>query len=574
MSQIRVQERVSRPYSIRETLSRLAWQQGVACFFTQNVPFSYSAGSDFAKKIADAMAFFIQEASIQGPIGWVELGSGLGLLGRHLMDALQGHHADIYEASQFLLTDYTRPLVETLDQSGLFSPHRSRVHFSQVDANYPVFNETIPAHITWMSYLLDSLDTCHIEVREGHIFELYVQTDIAKTAKILDARTLPPRIREAEDIALLLRLGTEEDFQILGPMLQKNLCETLVPVALDDTDGSQEWKQHLKEAVHAMAFPKDGTYRFNVSPAAKTILDRWVSQTPDRAILMLNDFGYLHEKTCPPPEKLTTGYGAVSCHSVYFPYLEFLAKQRGLRMWTTQYKEGNTQVAFIIKGDISDTCIQVFDALFKDAGYDYIQSIVDQILAFKDSPEENLKQTTMIWEQLSDIEKQDYLLGITCTAACLDDGKYKAALWFANQIPHSYDAMGVATYQLMGKAHKGLGQFDQAVFYFKLALSIAPGLGAIHSQLAQVALTKEDYEVYLTHAIAFVTASREWVIWEQLITIAMVQTKLGQYHQARHLCRWLESSAQRYPDIIPESVKNKATTLLDTFLKAGKRTSS
>ena len=561
------QDTVPRPLSIREKLSHLAWQQGIACFFTQNVPFSYSSSFLFASKVADTIAAFISQLPAQpSPIGWLELGSGLGLLARHLMDALQTRFPAMYENSQFLCTDYAPALTERLKNSGLFAAHTSHILFDEVDANAPVFDRVTQPTITWMSYLLDSLATRHFEVKNGTIFELQVQTRIKPDAKILDSRDLPPRILEGPEIVHILQTGSDADLQALGPMLTTAIEEHLIPVPLDQTDLNEPFRAHLQAFVTSLQLPEEGTFRWNIPMNARAIFQAWVAQTPEQSLFMINDFGYISHSVCPEPGRLTKGYGAVACYSVYFPYLCYLAKECGLTPWTTLYPDGHTQLMILIKGPVPEGYFPKLKELFQEAGYDHVQSIVDQVLGFRDSPEENVKKTQALWDSLPSAEKEDYLIILSCAAACFDDGCYLDCIRFANQMPKIYDPLAIPTYQLLGKSYNRLGDFDKARFYFNLSLSISPSFAAAHNELSLMYLKQQHYEAYLSHALTFVQASREWIIWEQLITLAMVQTKMGQLHKARALCNWLKTSFERYPTLIPETVKNKADILLSSFL--------
>lgn len=548
-----LQKPVSRPESILTELSSLSWSQGVGNFFSEGVPFSYSTGKLFAQKLSALMdAFSKYRTQSNSKFQWLELGSGLGMLSRQVLDVTQSTYPNLYNNLSMNVTDNSEALVEQM--SLLFEEHPHKASFNVVDANAPDFGQSHPNMVV-MSYILDSMHTVHIETDFSQIHELAVQTEVDLTGTLIDTQVFPPRIVTAETVLKEWSHWDDEKKWVLSPMLVKMLKETYVKVPLSHSAIPKVDQEDIADFVKQKNLQKG---RFNIPLGLRHVLAHLTDQCDPSAIVVIHDFGYPNLETLPKQDQLATHYGVVTCHAITFDYVSFLAEQMGWSTWITPYKPGETQVMLLQRGgQVPETLLK---ALFAEKGYDRIQDVVNSLFELKGTPQDNKQKTVELWNGLTAIEKEDFLILLSFASQFFEDGFYEEAIDMVHRIPSLYDPIALPSYLLLGKCYAKLNQAQKAFDAFEKALRVCMYFPSVHNEISLLALKLKQYGAYTHHAKQFIKFSGEGLIWEHLVTLSLVFAELGQKQEGKALLDWIISTGKTYPKLVKEDIVKKADT--------------
>ena len=547
MTSIIVQKSVPRFHSIRSQLSGLKWQSGVSTFFTENVPFSYSTSTWFASKIIELAH------TLEGD--WLELGSGLGILSRHILDLLKKDYPQSYQKTTLHLSDYAPALVNKMAESGLFLEHPN-AKFHVIDAHDPQLGAIKPSVIL-ISYLLDSLNCRHIEIENGEIFELLVESSIPDTVRLFDTTTYPPILLDAQAIYELIVSSNDEKKKRLAPFICEVLVENFTKIPLAQTDMSKEEKEDL--IAFAKTIPEPHV-RFNYAFGFSQILTQLFKKSSPECMILIQDFGYGDFFALPNPPVLATPYRSIICHAVYFPYIAYIAQKHEVHFNITPYTPGDTQLAVLYRGPELKKINSICDHVFETKGYAETQKIFNTVFEFKGSKEENMVQILALWDTLSDFEKEDYLVVLAFASSSFEEGYYEQAINFVEKLPPAYEAISIPAYYLLGKCYDKLNQIETAISYYQKCVTISAEYPSAYNELSLLYLKTKRYADYLESSKKFLAYSGESLIWEHFITQALVYIELGQKKKAAELIEWIHSIGSTA--LVPEKIRVKADSIL------------
>ena len=123
-------------------LSDLYWgSDGVGAFVGSGVPFLINNSGRLSEDIASLLFASCCEHRPQGALQILELGAGIGLFARYVLDAFQRicqqENADFYERLRYFVSDRSRRSVEQWVERDLFALHRDHVVLGTCDARAP-----------------------------------------------------------------------------------------------------------------------------------------------------------------------------------------------------------------------------------------------------------------------------------------------------------------------------------------------------------------------------------------------------------------------------------------------------
>ena len=177
-----IQDFVSRKDSIRYILSNETWSRGISTFFLEKIPFSFSTSTEFA----DMLLKIIQEFRSQTQLTHCnihEFGAGIGLLTKNIAHVAHHSYPEIYPTLTLEISDGSKEAIDTIHSLNLLSPYEKKIKTSVLDCRSDLPKE-IP-NVAILSYLIDSLPTRHIEVKQGRIYERVVSASLKKNAVVI-----------------------------------------------------------------------------------------------------------------------------------------------------------------------------------------------------------------------------------------------------------------------------------------------------------------------------------------------------------------------------------------------------
>ncbi len=545
MSTLELQKKVPRYRSIRTTISNLRWQLGLSTFFTDKVPFSFSTGTCFASKISTLAH------TCHGH--WVELGAGTGILSRHILDKLKQDFSEDYANIRISVSDYSESAVASLKNAGLFSEHPN-TDFPIINAHAPHFSTKEWPRVVILSYLLDSMDCRHIEINNNTVSEIQVKTRIKTTAPIIDVSVFPPKIRNPEEIKKLFN-GKDIHLQKkIAPFLLPYLKESYVKVPLNKTDMSKKEKEDLLS--FAKTLPKT-TLRFNYSMHFSNMLKELLARDQE-SLIIINDFGYPLADVAPKVSALSTTYGTVSCHSVYFPYLRHIATDCKATTFTTLNPPGNTQMMVIYKGKreayIQEQCLSIF----KNKEYDTMHTLAKTVFKLKKPTKNTHSHLELQWKNIAPLYKEDYFVTMSFANVAYKNKLYSKAIECLEKILPSYASISIPRLHLLGYCYLENGDFKNAEKAFKKALNLSLDYPVSYLNIAHLYLKKRELESYQKAIKTYIEKADRPSFGEHMITLALLYVQTGDRETSSALTEFICTAYTQDKSLFSESLYRKA----------------
>lgn len=318
-------------------LSALHWSRaGLAAFVRNEVPFVVNNSGRLSE---DAAALLYQacltSARPEGRILVVEVGAGLGLFARYLLDAFKAicekERRPFYERLLLVVTDSSRITVEQWRDAGLFDAHREHVVLATCDACDPTSirpldpDGTPPFDLAdlkavFCNYILDVLPAA-IARRVGDRFEeLYVRTVLTNDRDLLAQQTTLTH----QQICALAASEKDDDRAQLLPLLGLFDMET------DFREVAAEARPGVEEA-----FALDPTAeRLLVNFGALQAVRAWTARLGDGGFLLLNDYGGSGGigQDAAEPALVPQRFGATMAFGLSFSQIERALRTHGRRV--------------------------------------------------------------------------------------------------------------------------------------------------------------------------------------------------------------------------------------------------
>ena len=237
LSEVRADDRSLQPFvplrdSLEWELAQLHWSRaGLGSFVRDEVPFLINNSG----RLSEHAAALLYQACLasrrtEGRFVAVEIGAGLGLFARYLLDAFKAiceqEARPFYQRLLLVVTDRSRRTVAQWRDVGLFEAHRDRVLLATCDAQNP--SSLLPLDLAsappfdladvmavYANYVLDVLPAAIVRRAGDRIEELHVRTVISPDADLLAQQTTLTR----EQIGALARSELVEDRARLLPLI-------------------------------------------------------------------------------------------------------------------------------------------------------------------------------------------------------------------------------------------------------------------------------------------------------------------------------------------------------------------
>ncbi|MEZ4649293.1 MAG: tetratricopeptide repeat protein [Candidatus Eisenbacteria bacterium] len=158
--------------SLEWALAHRYWQNvGLDAFVRGDVPYVVNNTAWVAESAAAVLLASCEDLPPTTPIRILELGAGLGLFARQLLDAIrttcERDGRSEYERLTFHVTDGSQRTVDRWIEAGLFAAHRERVVLTTCDAAKPEAVVPDGVHAVFANYVLDALPATILRRSEG-----------------------------------------------------------------------------------------------------------------------------------------------------------------------------------------------------------------------------------------------------------------------------------------------------------------------------------------------------------------------------------------------------------------------
>lgn len=557
-----LQDFVSRSESIRTQLSHASWSRGISNFYSENIPFSYSTGTEFAEQILHLIDCFISEGKLNS-CRVHELGAGLGLLSKHILDVADDNFMHMAHQLQVEVSDSSKESLEAINALDIFKEHRHRVTTHVVDCLQPDFSQ--PPHVVIMAYLLDSLPTRHIEIEKGRVYELQVRTTLRNNATVIDTTEMPPRILEGDEIKALINGPLNDRKKALLGQLVECLVEETMFIPLDEATIPADERVELEAFIATLN--TEETHRFNFSYACHKVLHNLFESAPDQALICTYDMGFIQKDTCPEVDQLYGTFGACMFFSIYFPHLAYIAQKFGFETCFSDYTEGQSQMGIFFKGIPVQKLQATFHRVFHEEGGEKAYKAQQSLLELSSNTELFTSELHQTLAPLSPKEKESYTLLYGIAQGYQKRKGLDEAAGYAEQLLKLYGRSAISTYYLKADLLNDKGNPQGALSCLGEAIEAAPSYFRLHHLKALIAGSHKQYNMFLEAAKESLkyAPNRESLLWDHLLTMALVYLELQQTRKSRDIFMWISNTELHFPGILPSTLVKRATAISKQF---------
>ncbi len=552
------------PYfkSVKSQFSSLIWQWGVATYFIENIPFEYSTSRLFADQLTD---FYIktlpQDKSALSHQHLYEFGAGMGMLAKHVIEALQAK-TNSQKLPPFTLhvSEYSQAQIEDINRYGFLTDLREYAQLDLISALDPQFSIGTPNWI-YLSYLVAALPARQICVQDGVIYERYVGAELPDDALITNATQFPPKVLNSEEIVALIKSDDHSQLHPLIPIIAPLIKETDNLIPLDQlTDYTDEEKEILINFV-SQQVPKEGMYLFNYPYQWLKAMQTMIQNLAEEGTIVIHDFGFTQLEKNLNWTRLFGKFGTSQYTSVCFPLLEWAATRLGATVKLTSQPAGHSQMMVIYKGNNPKKIEDAFDTVWTPAALSpRSHEIVEEIWSTNTKkPIEVTPEIAKKWHHdLSPVEKNGYSVNAHIASALYHNDHYDEAIDYATQALTDYENVGLSALVVIARSYLKKSDLENARLYFEKMTHISPTYPISYCELAKIELQKNNPYGYIHYSKKWIANDYYPMSWPLLLNLAISAYQIADYTLANQCIDAVIAAYNKAPDLIQDANKSKA----------------
>lgn len=488
---IEIQPPTPRFESVRMVLAEHAWNNGIATFFTENVPFSYSTGKVLANKIGNIFSdHMVNRYGVQLPEKLViyELGGGMGLLAKHLLEHLRHNAPRLYERVHLCLSDRSPATVKQWRKIGLFDEFAGKVTLHVMDATAPNFAFGKPDFV-YCSYMLDSLPTRVIKVENNNIYEMQVQSYLPSDAKIFDTTQFPPKLLNALEI--------RELFKATKHKIQNNMANKIIQLL------KIEWHAvPLKEVSNMSAAERSAIEHlcqdlsikdayFNFSFQIMNFARKVFAAMDHNALLFVHDFGYTDNSQHLKTTELLAAYGCTAASPVFFPQLFYKIDKSSLYYASCGEREGGSQIVLISKNK------RLLNEIFKQ-DYSYFEGtqIKERLKKLDEhaNVDEYFAKIKDFLSSINNLQAQDYYVNISIATQLIRLRELNEAKSFLKINVQNYGKVALSSIVLLARIARLEKNYEESRAYLNDIFSVTDAYNLAILERYSLAVSENNHE--------------------------------------------------------------------------------
>ena len=404
-----------------------------------------------------------------------------------------------------------------------------------------------------MNYLLDSLNTHHIEYSDHQLSEYFIQTYFDETDYYFDNRSFPPDFISQNNLRSSLKslFSSHRHHNLLR--VSYLLKESWKKRPAQHTLTSQQFKtlQSLTPSLKMTHYQ-----RFNISFDAIQILKNLFLYLNSDSLVMIYDFGL----PCWPEKKLTKksylqSYGICTFYAVCFPIIKSLASQHNQQTLCTDHTVGTSQLMLISSPKIICQMTQIFcdstDSSRKSLSNQFLSKIKHSV----SKPRPNT--TATIQKQFSNLsyyQKKSFQINITIAELLIQSRHYHDAQIYLDSLIKHYGSFAYSAYYLKAKLYNQLKNYDLTL---KL-ISTLPQKNLNHSGLLYeyclALIYKQQYKQFEIIFKQFLKETDYFIPWRFFLILAAYYHDTQQHGPLQKLKTWMLITHDQLPTLIQADI--------------------
>lgn len=550
----------SRKESLKRRLSEQSWQRGLGSFFCDGVPFAFSTGLEFADQLRQCLEAIYQIKN--EPISCMELGAGLGFLSKHIADCVYEKNPELAKKTTFFVTDSTKALVKSMKDSDMFQPYKQVMTFMCMDATNPELKK--PVDLVVMAYVLDSLGTRHLRIRNGQIYEVVVQSAWNNQIVCADTRHVPPNILNPEQITSIM----SDDFTPLKRtiirQLSEGIIETFSDIPLSESDMQDDEKNVLLDFVKELDLTKDALINFSY----ETLLCLKKLCANKTGIIAYYDVG--QKTNSDHVNELTGQYGATQFYPLYTPFVRHLAKTFGYDICESPYPYEKGQLTLLCKKEYAQSVNPMFAQIMKKEAGEASRLVGEELSCI---PIEDPEFDSYVKKSLSGLttyEQKSHTLLMSLAIAYKKRKNYERAIFYAEEVIKIYGEMAVSTWHLLAEIYYYQGRHQEALSMLEIAIKNAPDyVGSYHVQSLVFSKTGKIENAIQASKQVVQYAGLSALGLSHLYTIVLLELSLKNREKAKEILLWIRQTYVQYSSLFSATYMKTINTCYEEFFRFG-----
>jgi hypothetical protein len=528
MKKIILEKNVPHFLSLKNKLSDLSWQIGLANFFLNDIPFSYTTSQAFAQYLGQFLNTYLQNHS-QNKVNILELGGGTGILGLRLLSILSQQYPQTYQKIKLTLSDNAPSLIKQIQTSHKFKPYQKHVDTALINA------------------------TCHIQIENQEIYEWRTTTFLENNALLVDTSSFPPKILKSPAIAHLLSTFPLAKIKLLAPKISPLLKTSYTRIPLRRIqDMSLEEKEHLIKFAHHIKTKKSILFNFNYS--FYTMLKKITAQIKKELLIFSFDFGDPQKTYDLQPQDLQSNYGLVLASRMFFPYLKFVCTQLNLTYLAPRKRQAGSFPIIIYQGPAPAFLSKISTNLFSQFNPTKISQAIKSIAHLETHRQSKLNR---ILHTIPKLDQSNYLLLTQLSFYYFRHKMYSQALEYAQKSLPYYEEIGIPSYLLLAKAFHKQHNFKSAIQSLNKIFAIYPYFPSAHLELSFIQAKIDNWPEFEKAIKTYIKYCPEDIYWENLFLLLLVYQQTQQISKTKLLLAWFTSTIKNYPHLLPKQIIHK-----------------
>lgn len=551
-----LQNYVSRSESIRHTLSKRCFDDGIDTFFNHKVPFSYSTGSVLANRFCKLIKHFIKSTQ-KTSITLLELGAGNGKLSHEILSILNKDPQMKSITFTLLITDSNPILIKQMKTQ---YHHTSQIIYECFNPLTDSYSDLPSFDIAIMCYLLDCLDTYHLEINNGKVYEWKVKSSINKNDYLITSTKQKIKYLNVESLSkYILNLKSNESLLKLSYCIKESLKR-------EEIDMNHDIYNHTIVNEILRKEIQNNASQFNLSIQVIECIKKLLDQLNDSQMAIIFDFGIPNNSPLSRRKKnFKATYGMCNFYSVTFTHLHYLAKKYNTFFEQTQFKHGESQCLLFHKKSLDPSISSVFKETFSTPGNLVSNLVFNQIKSYANRKNKRTTLNNYVEKKistLSEFEKNDYEFNIRLSELLIDFSEYDLAAKLLDTLITTYCSFARSAYFLKAKLlHKQNKPKDVIILVEQLDLHNLKHSGLLYQYC--LALCKcENYTKFETFFHRFIQHTDYFIPWRFFIILHYIFSIKHKQTKLTHLEYFLNDIIKHQPKLLSPEILSTFRALL------------
>jgi len=537
-------------------LSNLSWQDGLMPYFIDHVPFSHSTGNPLARGIAKLI-----HAIAYGSFHFIEMGGGMGLFARQLLDVIAKDYPDIYSNFLYTFSDSSSWLKDPHFES-IIGPHHTRLDIVHDPASEVLAEKK--ADMIYLSYLIDSFNTAQFQIIEGEIFEILIESTISQSTILWNVDTFPPTKETVSDFNTRLTTLSSQS-PAMRRRLSAALIETTHLIPLSQSKVSKIDQTSIRDYVATYQL-KNGI--LNIPLRLDLLWEQLGKNLLPEGMVVIHDFGADSPNGLFSLSDLTVTYGPILAFPLCFSYLEFVAKKSGFRFHSYSKDPENSGVklgVFTRDSHALARIAPIFSTLFHPS---YLADIraVNELVLVNNAPEAQFQNALKLRNVFPNEYKNYFSLTEHLSNLAIQTKRLELPLTLLSDLDECYQIFGISMMLLCARAYLAQGELLRAENLLIRALHYCPRYAPALFDLGFLYVSQNRFEAAIHAIILSIQESDQDLPYDRILSVGMCYVYAKKIEKGRRIFEWLCNTSDAIPGEIPQDLYSQAKAFLKSVM--------